>query len=123
MVYRKGLTPLDSPTTHDARFAAVGHLAYAEFGEQHPRSVIPKFTSALRIPQILQPVRSDDATDYYEITQRETDLEILPGKQTRVWGYNGMFPAPPSKHNAVAVSPSSTRMNFRFTLSSTFMGA
>jgi FtsP/CotA-like multicopper oxidase with cupredoxin domain len=72
--------------------AAVGHLAYA-----HPGSVTPKFTSPLRIPQVLQPVRSDGATNYYEITQKEADLEIFPGKKTRVWGYNGMFPGPTIK--------------------------
>ena len=44
------------------------------------------FTLPLRIPPVLQPVRSDDTGDHYEITQRVATAEILPGVSTRIWG-------------------------------------
>ncbi|UYM07598.1 multicopper oxidase family protein [Solicola gregarius] len=39
-------------------------------------------------------MRSDRTTDYFEIVQRETEQEIVPGARTTVWGYNGTFPGP-----------------------------
>jgi spore coat protein A len=39
----------------------------------------------------------DATTDYYEITQREADIEFMPGFRTRIWGYEGMFPGPTIK--------------------------
>lgn len=56
---------------------------------------LPKpFTVPLPIPPVLAPARSDAAADYYEITQRVGKVEILPGRSTEVWGYNGIFPGP-----------------------------
>lgn len=52
------------------------------------------FTVPLPIPPVLQPVRSDGTTDYYEITQRVGRASILPGLATEIWGYNGIFPGP-----------------------------
>ena len=46
------------------------------------------------MPPVLQPVSSDATTDYYEITQMEADVEIIPGTTTRIWGYNGITPGP-----------------------------
>jgi spore coat protein A len=46
---------------------------------------------------VLAPVRTDATTDYYEIVQREERVEILPGQQTRIWGYDGAFPGPTIK--------------------------
>jgi spore coat protein A, manganese oxidase len=43
---------------------------------------------------VLSPVGRDATTNYYEIVQKETSAEILPGMQTRIWGYNGSFPGP-----------------------------
>jgi spore coat protein A len=48
----------------------------------------------LPIPPVLQPVRADATTDYYEITQRTADLEILPGLRTTAWTFQGSFPGP-----------------------------
>jgi spore coat protein A, manganese oxidase len=48
----------------------------------------------LPIPPVLKPVRSDAGTDYYEITQKAGKAEILPGLETEVWGYEGIFPGP-----------------------------
>jgi spore coat protein A len=53
-----------------------------------------RFSQPLRIPPTLNPVRKDAEADFYEITQKEADVEILPGKRTRIWGYEGMFPGP-----------------------------
>ena len=52
------------------------------------------FRVPLPIPSVLDPVSSDADADYYEITQREAQAEILPGLSTMVWGYDGTFPGP-----------------------------
>lgn len=52
------------------------------------------FTRALPVPTVLTPVRTDETTDYFEITQRPATAEILPGLQTEIWGYDGTFPGP-----------------------------
>jgi spore coat protein A, manganese oxidase len=48
--------------------------------------VIQRFQRPLPIPPILTPVRTDSTTDYYEMTQRESEVEILPGLRTTIWG-------------------------------------
>jgi len=65
--------------------------------QRRPRSLVPHFHIPLPIPSVLRPVRTDDTTDYYEITQREAEIGILPGLRTQVWGYEGMFPGPTIK--------------------------
>src|SRR5918997_6976640 len=52
------------------------------------------FGVPLPVPPVLEPVRSDASTDYYEITQKVGRAEILPGRKTEVWGYDGIFPGP-----------------------------
>ncbi|MEU1508870.1 MULTISPECIES: multicopper oxidase family protein [unclassified Kitasatospora] len=52
------------------------------------------FQVPLPVPPVLQPVRTDGTTDYYEITQRSARLEILPGLRTEAWTYGGSFPGP-----------------------------
>src|SRR5829696_865096 len=52
------------------------------------------FSVQLPVPPVLEPVRTDAGTDYYELTQREGGAEILPGLDTTVWGYDGIFPGP-----------------------------
>ncbi|MBD2578138.1 multicopper oxidase family protein [Oscillatoria sp. FACHB-1406] len=63
--------------------------AQAQFSPQ-----VKRFDLPFRRPPLLQPVRSDDTTDYYEITMQKSRVEILPGKTTEIWGYNGMTPGP-----------------------------
>ena len=58
---------------------------------------VPQFEVPLSIPPVLQPARSDVNADYYEITQRQERLEIIPGLHTAVWGYEGRFPGPTIK--------------------------
>lgn len=64
-------------------------IALAAFSPQ-----IPRFQAAFRVPPYLKPVRSDRTTDYYEITMQKSSMEILPGKKTEIWSYNGISPGP-----------------------------
>jgi spore coat protein A len=54
----------------------------------------PLFGQRLRLPPILQPTSSDVGADYYDITQRRAMASIIPGLQTEIWGYDGIFPGP-----------------------------
>ena len=61
------------------------------------RSEVPlpePYTTVLPVPPVLRPVRRDDTTDYYEITQQVATAEIIPGHTTEIWGYDGIFPGP-----------------------------
>lgn len=59
--------------------------------------VTKPFTLPFRVPPVLQPVRSDETTDYYEITQKPGRQQIIPGYTSTIWGYNGIFPGPTIK--------------------------
>jgi len=65
----------------------------------HPGNseAVPRFATALPIPPVLEPTRSDERGDYYEIEARESAVAILAGKQTTIRGYNGIFPGPTIK--------------------------
>ena len=52
------------------------------------------FSVPFALPPVANPVKYDDTTDYYAMTMREQATQIIPGYQTRIWGYNGMFPGP-----------------------------
>jgi spore coat protein A len=52
------------------------------------------FEVALPILSVLKPVRTDDGTDFYDVTARHANGQILPGMKTPIWGYDGMFPGP-----------------------------
>jgi spore coat protein A len=52
------------------------------------------FMVPLPVPPVLEPARSDANTDYYELVQKVGKAEILPGLETKVWGYGGIFPGP-----------------------------
>ncbi|MFI8766021.1 multicopper oxidase family protein [Streptomyces sp. NPDC053792] len=54
----------------------------------------PPFRVPLPLPAVLRPVSTAAGTDRYEIVQRETAAEILPGVRTRLWTYGGTFPGP-----------------------------
>src|SRR4029453_5381317 len=66
-----------------------------------PHSHIPSGVGEFRVPlpiqKVLCPVLSDSSADYYELTQEEAWIEIIPGLHTQVWGYNGTFPGPTIK--------------------------
>ncbi|MFW5471486.1 multicopper oxidase family protein [Knoellia sp. CPCC 206435] len=52
------------------------------------------FTVPFSVPPVAMKVNSVGTTDYYSLTMREQATEILPGFQTRIWGYDGSFPGP-----------------------------
>ncbi|PSK85049.1 spore coat protein A [Murinocardiopsis flavida] len=52
------------------------------------------FQVPLPVPAVLAPVAKDADADRYEIVQRQTTAEILPGLRTPIWGYQGTFPGP-----------------------------
>ncbi|MEU9888796.1 multicopper oxidase family protein [Sphaerisporangium sp. NPDC051011] len=54
----------------------------------------PAFQVPLPLPSVLAPVSTSGGADHYEITQRETTAEILPGVRTPLWTYDGTFPGP-----------------------------
>lgn len=57
----------------------------------------PPFTVPLPIPSVLDPVFTDRAGDHYELAVRPDTTQILPGRNTRVLSYNGVFPGPTIK--------------------------
>src|SRR5262249_48984020 len=79
-------------------FLAVGSPAVRAASEHlHQVTATPEFETELPIPPVLAPVKSDSTTDYYEMTQRQTSLEIIPRTRTQVRCYNGTFPGPTIK--------------------------
>ena len=40
------------------------------------------------------PTSTTGTTDYYDLALREADVEIVPGKLTRIMGFNGLTPGP-----------------------------
>src|SRR5918997_2146822 len=52
------------------------------------------FRVPLPIPPVLEPIRTDATTDYYRITQKISQAEILPALRTATGGYDGIFPGP-----------------------------
>ncbi|MEU4570935.1 multicopper oxidase family protein [Nonomuraea sp. NPDC023979] len=56
---------------------------------------LPKpYAVPLPVPEIAKPSRTTAGVDYYDLTPRAADVEILPGMKTRIWGYGGSFPGP-----------------------------
>jgi spore coat protein A len=74
--------------------AASLHPAIGSSEHARSRPAVQEFKVALPIPTILSPVRRDATADYYEVEQRESSVEIIPGVRTRIWGYGGSFPGP-----------------------------
>ena len=62
-----------------------------------PRADPKPFRVPLSVPPVLKPVHSDGERDIYRLAMKASNVEILPGKKTRVWGYNGRFPGPTIK--------------------------
>ncbi len=52
------------------------------------------FTVPFAVPPVITPHRTDATTDYYMLTQKQSTVQILPGINTPVWGYNGIVPGP-----------------------------
>ncbi|MBX6766934.1 MAG: multicopper oxidase family protein [Actinomadura rubrobrunea] len=65
--------------------------------ERHADAAVarPKpFSRPLYVPKTAVPVHRSKTTDFYEMTIREAAVQILPGRKTRILGYDGMFPGP-----------------------------
>ena len=61
---------------------------------------VPRFTVPLPTPPVLGPTSSSADTDTYRVTLRQANVEILPGKSTAIWGYNGITPGPTIKQRS-----------------------
>jgi FtsP/CotA-like multicopper oxidase with cupredoxin domain len=67
----------------------------AKSASQIAASKLPKpFSVPFTEPPVLAPKYRSATTDYYEITMRSNQVEIVPGLKTDVWAYNGI-PAGP----------------------------
>ncbi|QIN80711.1 multicopper oxidase domain-containing protein [Rubrobacter marinus] len=69
-------------------------LASPRIPEDQIPTLLPPFERNLAYPPVLQPVGTRGLTDYYQITQRAANVEIVPGLQTQIYGYNGITPGP-----------------------------
>ena len=54
----------------------------------------PRFRTPLPIPPTARPARITAAADHYVVTQRVADVNLLPDRTTRIWGFDGVFPGP-----------------------------
>lgn len=54
----------------------------------------PKFRRPLQVPELLPAVRTTADADFYHVTQRVAQQEIIPGFSTEIWGYQGTLPGP-----------------------------
>ncbi|WP_305965203.1 multicopper oxidase family protein [Streptomyces sp. IMTB 2501] len=78
-----------------------GAAAYAKWSGERTGTVLAsrirpprQFAVPLPVPPRARPSRTTGGTDFYDITQREGSVEIIPGLKTTVWGYDGIFPGP-----------------------------
>lgn len=91
-----GDTPADQPPADQPKVAyRVDH----EPGEFAPvlrsqRSRPLPFLRRLPVPTPLAPVRSTATEDFYELTAKPGNAQILDGVTTPIWGYDGQFPGP-----------------------------
>jgi spore coat protein A, manganese oxidase len=77
----------------------IGGAALSQAASEHELAIDPvrRFQVPLPIPQVLMPTHADPTTDYYDIEQRQARVEIIPGRRTTIWGYEGAFPGPTIK--------------------------
>lgn len=59
-----------------------------------PSPRLPAFSVPMPIPPVLVPTRQDEDTYFFQLTLRESSTEIIPGKKTPIWGFDGMYPGP-----------------------------
>jgi spore coat protein A len=100
-ISRRAFTGLLGATGMTAAGLAVagwpGVLRPAQPGGQLLASALPlprPYEQPFRVPPVAKPVRSDGRTDHYDVTQRVTTHEIIPGYRTQLWTYNDSFPGP-----------------------------
>jgi spore coat protein A, manganese oxidase len=65
------------------------------FGDRIATSKLPKpFTIGFDVPPTLAPNKINRTYDCYKIDQVQKSVQIIPGLQTPIWGYNGITPGP-----------------------------
>lgn len=74
-----------------AALGSVGGRALADSSPPRSPRFTP-FTRALTFPPLLEPVAPGG--NFYEVHMRAAWQEIIPGYQTQIWGYDGIFPGP-----------------------------
>jgi FtsP/CotA-like multicopper oxidase with cupredoxin domain len=86
------------PGSYTAVLRGVGETKGNALVEVYALSPTPgAFTVSLPKLPVLAPTSSDATTDYYDITMQVGTKQILPGKLTTIWGYNGLYPGPTIK--------------------------
>ncbi|MFI0741062.1 multicopper oxidase family protein [Streptomyces sp. NPDC021100] len=98
LLSRRGVLGLTAGAGAAVTVGAAGwsRLAGASTGRV-PASAGPPprpFGVPLPVPPVARPARRERGTDVYEVEQREGRVEILPGRRTTAWGYDGIFPGP-----------------------------
>ena len=64
-------------------------------GESGDRPLVSsRFTRAFATPPVLAPTAVDIDADYYDLVAQPGVAEIMPGRRTDIWSYNGSFPGP-----------------------------
>jgi spore coat protein A len=63
------------------------------WGGSTPTTITP-YQVALPVPAVLTPTSTDATTDYYTLNMTTASGNIVPGKTTPEWGYNGSSPGP-----------------------------
>jgi spore coat protein A len=69
---------------------SLGRRAWAQVPDPGSPPIIP-FTRPLRIPAVLSP---SGGPNNYQVTMQEAMADIIPGRPTPVWTYNGQYPGP-----------------------------
>ncbi len=80
--------PFGASACSGSREGSTGNLLRSEARLPRP------FRVPLPVSPVLEPAHSDANADYYEMTQKVGQADILPGLKTEVWGYEGIFPGP-----------------------------
>ncbi len=80
--------PFGASACSGSREGSTGNLLRSEARLPRP------FRVPLPVSPVLEPAYSDANADYYEMTQKVGQADILPGLKTEVWGYEGIFPGP-----------------------------
>jgi len=57
-------------------------------------SGILTFVNRLKVPPLLEPAVAADGTKQFSLTMQTGQAELLPGKPTTTWGFNGAFLGP-----------------------------
>ncbi|MEU7646359.1 multicopper oxidase family protein [Streptomyces huasconensis] len=95
---RRGFLGLTAGTGAALIAGATGyaHLTQPSTGRiLHSTGPVPEpFQVPLPLPPAARPARTEAHADFYDLEQREGQAEILPGRTTTVWGYDGIFPGP-----------------------------